>query len=113
MSIAPTSFAALLNPEGTTTEEVTIGNYGAARLDFTVASAAEWLYPDAWTGTVEPGADSVIALTFDASGLGVGTYQSNLILRSNQHLAPLLQPAQKLFPRSESAWQSKGQRNKQ
>jgi hypothetical protein len=83
MSFDPASFEIVLNPEATATGAVTVGNYGAARLDFTVASTADWLYPDALTGTVEPGADSTIALTFDASGLVEGIYESQLILRSN------------------------------
>jgi hypothetical protein len=83
MTLDPASFEVTLNPEGISTEPVTIGNYGAARLDFSVAPGADWLTPDAWTGSVEPGADSLITLTFDASGLGEGSYVSHLIIRSN------------------------------
>jgi hypothetical protein len=83
MSVNPRSFELLLNPEATTTAALTVGNSGGARLDFTVTPEAEWFYPDRWTGTVEPYADSVITLTFDAGGLGEGTYESQLVLRSD------------------------------
>jgi hypothetical protein len=69
---------------------MTISNCGAARLDFTVASAADWFAPNAWTGSVEPGADSLIMLTFDATGLSEGTYTSHLIVRSNDPEQSLL-----------------------
>ena len=83
ISVTPTSFEIVLNPEGTTSDVVTIGNNGAARLDFTVASGANWFAPNAWTGSVEPGADSLITLMFDAAGLSEGIYESHLLLRSN------------------------------
>jgi hypothetical protein len=83
MCVDPTSFEVILNPEGTTSKVVTIGNNGAARLDFTVASSVDWFAPNAWTGSAEPGADSLLTLTFDASGLSEGTYASHLIVRSN------------------------------
>jgi hypothetical protein len=81
--VDPPSLETVLNPEASTTVSVNIGNLGSASLEFTISSQASWIRCDALTGTVESGADSIITLTLDASGLGEGMYDSYLIIRSN------------------------------
>jgi hypothetical protein len=47
-----------------------------------------WCYADQYEGTVNPGNDLDIVITFDASGLGEGIYTGDLVINTNDHDEP-------------------------
>ncbi len=62
----------------------------AFSLDAAVSCGAPWLSVVPDNGTVAPGSDTTIELTFDAAGLAAGTYTTNLCLESNDLRNPVV-----------------------
>jgi hypothetical protein len=91
--VTPTALAAELPIGATSWQTLTLGNEGNATLAFTLtnpAREADWL--DLWppTGTVPPGAQSVLTATFDAAGQAPGLYTTTLALATNSTALPIL-----------------------
>jgi hypothetical protein len=92
ITVDPLALSATLEPGQTTTDDVVIGNVGTAALDWTVveaaddscvASAISWASADPTSGTTAAGGSSTVTVTFDATGLAVGTYEGALCVNSN------------------------------
>ncbi len=49
-----------------------------------------WLTENPTSGTTLPGEDSIVDVTFDAAGLGVGVYNTTLFVASNDPATPLV-----------------------
>jgi hypothetical protein len=54
-------------------------------------SDVPWLSTDPITGTIAPGGDQVVDVTFDSTGLAVGTYTATLCIESNDYYGTLVQ----------------------
>ena len=83
--VNPPSFNVTLAQGATTTRTLTIGNVGSADLTFNISTvpAVGWLSLNQSSGTVTPGTDTDITVTFDASGLSPGTHQTDIVINSN------------------------------
>lgn len=62
---------------------VTIANEGNSDLTYEVAENADWMRISTDSGIVAPGEEEKFRVILDASGLGIGTHQSTIIITSN------------------------------
>ncbi len=90
ITVSPLVLTATLNPGGTLDRALTIGNVGTADLTWSLAEspARAWLNESPITGTVPPSGSANVAVTFDATGLAVGTYTTTLQASSNDPVQP-------------------------
>ena len=85
IDVTPTSLSKTLAPGQTGTSTLTIRNTGQAALNWQISEnpAAAWLSENPTTGSIAVGGSQDVAVNFSASGLTVGTYQTNLIIASD------------------------------
>nr|WP_306271337.1 choice-of-anchor J domain-containing protein [Ornithinimicrobium sp. HY1793] len=98
IQVDPTSVELELETGDTGSSAVSVANTGEADLDFDVIEAAAgdscevadaaWLAVTPTTGTVAPGADTDLALAFDAAGLEAGEHTAALCISSNDAQSP-------------------------
>jgi hypothetical protein len=73
----------------TTTSTFNFANTGACDLDWSaLVTSSGWLSVAPGSGTVATGQSEEITVTFNASGLGAGTYQGNITISSNGYNGP-------------------------
>jgi hypothetical protein len=94
--VSPTSFSVTLSTGGNTTQTLTIGNSGNANLNWSLAEvpSVAWLSRSETIGTITPGNQTSVALTFSSAGLGPGTYNTTLAIVSNDPSSPTNVPVQ-------------------
>jgi hypothetical protein len=63
---------------------------GAPSPEDTTASLFSWFFIDTLSGIIPPGSKSDLTVTFDASGLSPGNYQSEILIMSNDPHKPEL-----------------------
>jgi hypothetical protein len=92
ITVDPLAISETLQVGQTASNDVTIGNVGDADLEWSVVEAADdgcvagdlpWASADPTSGTTAAGGTSVVAVTFDATGLAAGTYDGALCVNSN------------------------------
>lgn len=85
LGVDPTSLNVSLAAGGTATRTLTINNTGTANLAWSLAEnpAANWLSEAPSNGNVPSADSSDVVVTFNAAGLGVGTYTTTLQISSN------------------------------
>lgn len=93
--VTPTSLSAELPLGAMAWQTLIVGNEGNATMEFGLivpsepsTSAVPWLEVSPVTGTVPPGGDEIVMVTFDATGLGAGFYTTPLIVESNSQSIP-------------------------
>jgi uncharacterized membrane protein len=72
-----------LLPDESGTLAFTIGNIGTADLDWSVADGAGWLSELPVSGIITPEGSTAVVITFDATGLAPGEYQTTIVITSN------------------------------
>lgn len=91
ISVDPVALSAAQNPNQVVMHTLTISNSGVLDLNWTIAEAADgsctsaslpWVSVDPAADTTSSGA-SLVEVTFDSSGLAVGTYSGALCVASN------------------------------
>jgi hypothetical protein len=82
--VAPLALSAILQPGQSTSRNVTVQNVGLAELFWLLSEvpAAPWLAEDPNSGQVPAGGQEIVAVTFDATGLSVGSYTTTLDVTS-------------------------------
>lgn len=92
ISVNPTSVVTSVVPDGTTTENLMITNIGASSLTWSIAinPAAAWLSVNPTSGETGIGLNSEVTVNFNAAGLALGDYTSNLVITSNDPVNPTL-----------------------
>jgi subtilisin family serine protease len=85
IEVSPKALAESLQTAQTSTKTFTIRNTGHAPLKFSLINPGANAFASAVPaqGTVAPGNDQVVTVTFSAGGLLAGTYQQSLTIRSN------------------------------
>jgi subtilisin family serine protease len=75
---SPEELIATIDGEGSLEEVLTFGNTGSDDIDFSleVSPTVTWLDIEPMTGTVTPGVDQELAVTFDSTGLAAGIYET-------------------------------------
>ncbi len=92
IAVDPLSFDKSMNPDQVEIETLNVENLAQGTLAFEIevveVAGVPWLsvVPDA--GTVEPGGDRDLAVTFDTAGLDVGTYNAQILIKSNDPANP-------------------------
>jgi len=89
ISVNPTIFIITL-PRVSTTQTLTIGNSGNANLNYSLSEVplVTWLSENPTSGTIPPGNDSNVIVSFNYTGLSPGTYQCTLRITSNDPINP-------------------------
>ncbi|MGC8960567.1 MAG: M28 family peptidase, partial [Chloroflexia bacterium] len=90
--ISPEAFSVTLAAGSQHTATLTVGNVGNGMLYFTLTEAPEvsWLAEAPAGGSVNPGGNRPVAVSFDAAGLEPGPYLTTLQVHSNDPLRPLV-----------------------
>ncbi len=90
--VSPLALSAMVDPGGSATRLLTIANVGDADLEWSLAEnpAADWLAEDPGGGTIAPAGSTVVTVSFDATGLDVGTYTTALEVLSDDPDEPLV-----------------------
>jgi len=87
IEVDPLSLSAVLEPGGQTVRQLTISNAPTATADLNwhlaEAPAATWLSESPGNGTLAPAMSDTVNVTFDATGLSNGTYNTMLRISSN------------------------------
>jgi uncharacterized membrane protein len=85
--VSPTSLSFTVGPGGSQMLPLTIGNESSATADLVVSDITDdagWLSEDPTTfAGIAPGGSGQVAVTADASGLGVGDYSATVTIVSN------------------------------
>ena len=68
------------SPPGT---NFTITNSGTANLNFALADSATWLSFAPGTSSLSPSTTETVALSYDMTGLGAGTYSTTITVTDN------------------------------
>ena len=84
--VAPESLVRAANLGQTANSSLVVSNVGDVALDWTLLSAPTvgWVSTDPSSGTVAPGEEQEVEVTFDAGGLPPGIYDAMLELNSNE-----------------------------
>ncbi len=86
---------ATLYPDQSSTLTFVIENLGTADLAWSVADGASWLSALPESGTLAPGASVEVVVTFNSVGLTPGTYNTDLVITSDDPDEPTISlPAQ-------------------
>ncbi|MFP4393905.1 MAG: PKD domain-containing protein [Anaerolineales bacterium] len=84
---SPDAPSALLTPDAATTRTLTLGNAGAANLNWTLAitgpSPTGWITTTSLSGMIAPDDTAPVIFDIDATGLTTGTYTATLLFTSN------------------------------
>ena len=103
ITVSPTSLSATQVVNSTTSHALTLTNTSAADgtdLEWTITEAPAscdtpgdlpWASASPSSGTTGPAASSAVTVTFDSSGLGVGTYTGKLCISSNAAATPVVE----------------------
>ncbi len=87
IAVTPISLTQVLNPDQTAQQTFNIANEGLAALDWTIdegcGTPVGWLSEDPISGTLPAYNNTDVAVTFDSTGLTLGTYQTTLCVDSN------------------------------
>ncbi len=94
INVTPASLSSTQLADTTTSQTLTVGNTGGADLTWTIAeepapgtctalSDVPWLSEVPTNGTTTAGGTAPVAVTFNSTGLAVGTYTANLCVTSN------------------------------
>ncbi|KPL00820.1 MAG: hypothetical protein AMJ91_03050 [candidate division Zixibacteria bacterium SM23_73_3] len=95
IEVTPASFEEVLNPDppnNTADETMNITNTGYEDLNYDITEDPEvaWLSCSPTSGTVLPGLTDPVTVSFDASGMGVGDYYTDLVVTSNALTDPVV-----------------------
>ncbi|HEY66783.1 MAG TPA: PKD domain-containing protein, partial [Thermoflexia bacterium] len=94
IEVDPLSLSAVLEPGGQTVRQLTISNAPTATADLNwhlaEAPAATWLRESPGNGTLAPAMSDTVNVTFDATGLSNGTYNTMLRISSNDPDEPVV-----------------------
>ena len=94
INVSPASLTASQAPNTTTNQTLNIGNLGGSDLTWNIAeepapgtctspSDVPWLSETPTAGTTTPGSTTPVQVSFNSTGLAVGTYTANLCVTSN------------------------------
>jgi hypothetical protein len=72
-----------LDPNATATMTIGLSNVGIADLEWSLTDGASWLSELPASGTIAPDGSTEIVVTFDATGLAAGEYQTIITIISN------------------------------
>ncbi len=87
--ITPDNFTAIVQPEGTDQQIMTIKNTGVLELTFSLspffrnAAVADWITLDPDNGSIPVGDSLIVTLLFDSEGYEAGTYNETLHFLTN------------------------------
>ena len=90
ISVTPTSLTETLQEDQTSQQTIYISNTGNAVLTCTINVDADWLSISSNYSSILAGENEYIEVTFDASSLAVGSYESYIEVGSNDSNTPLI-----------------------
>lgn len=90
ITVNPADMAVSINIGANSTDTVTIGNTGGQTLNFTITESPSvaWFNASPLSGSIAPSGNRLITGTFNAAGLNPGTYQTTMLINTNDPDAP-------------------------
>lgn len=82
IDVTPLALNVVLAPDQSADRDLTIANVGEAELIWAVSEPAAWLSASPTFGQVPAGGQSTVVVTFNATGVPVGTYTTTLDVNS-------------------------------
>ena len=94
----PTEISTTLGVDETEDHTVTVSNTGGAPMEWSVGqdgdcALPEWVRVEPSSGSVDPGGEGTLTVTFDSADLEGGTYTATLCVASNDPHTPVAQVA--------------------
>lgn len=89
IAVDPSTLSASLCSNSISVQNMEISNTGTGELTFEIVNLPAWLSAVPLTGTIAEGENTQVELTFNSSGLGSNTYQSNFSINNNTPNSPL------------------------
>ncbi len=94
INVTPTSLTQTLSPDQTAGQILNVANLGPAPLNWALAEGCDtpvpWLAENPITGTLPAYENTDLTVTFDSTGLSMGTYQTSLCVSSNDRDEPVV-----------------------
>jgi hypothetical protein len=83
VEVSPVSFEEVVRVDGILTRTLTISNTGGASLIFLISDDASWLSENPGSGAIPAGGSQSVDVIFDAAGLAMGDYTTDITIVSN------------------------------